>query len=263
MPRPSYYKNPTHGKADGMTGIQRASWIASQLYDDVSGKLEETTEGGEVLSYKKADGTSRVMGYPSVGGSRHWETGSGKPEEKPKDGGALFYKRADGSRTTSPLPPLINGSQAYLSEEQERNYAEGGRRSYRRMDGKPKPYAPPTVPADGYGIGDREAESTKETATSYIGPFDTLTMEQGTKIAHQQHNESMLEQLRMREQLQPQESLIAKGLAADNALKIPEAYTQPFCDFLTENPTVFHAVSHFETKLEKAGFKKVLILIRS
>jgi len=56
----------------------------------------------------------------------------------------------------------------------------------------------------------------------------------------------------------PQSSLIT-----DNALKIPEAYTQPFCDFLTENPTVFHAVSHFETKLEKAGFKKVRILILS
>lgn len=42
-----------------------------------------------------------------------------------------------------------------------------------------------------------------------------------------------------------------------HTLKSPEAYTKPFCDFLTENPTVFHAVSYFEEKLEKAGFKKV------
>jgi len=52
-------------------------------------------------------------------------------------------------------------------------------------------------------------------------------------------------------------SLITKGLGADNTLKVPEAYTQPFCDFLTENPTVFHAVDYFERKLGKAGFTKV------
>lgn len=58
-------------------------------------------------------------------------------------------------------------------------------------------------------------------------------------------------------------SLITKGLSeelrekVDNTLKSPEAYTQPFCDFLTENPTVWHAVSYFEGKLQKAGFQKV------
>ena len=53
-------------------------------------------------------------------------------------------------------------------------------------------------------------------------------------------------------------SLITKGLVREgNALKSPEAYTQPFCDFLTENPTVWHAVEYFEKKLQKAGFKKV------
>ena len=43
------------------------------------------------------------------------------------------------------------------------------------------------------------------------------------------------------------------------SLKSPEEYTQPFCEFLTENPTVFHAVDYFEKKLEKAGFKKVYL----
>jgi hypothetical protein len=43
-------------------------------------------------------------------------------------------------------------------------------------------------------------------------------------------------------------------------LKSPKEYTQPFCEFLTENPTVFHAVDYFEKKLEKAGFKKVYLL---
>lgn len=37
----------------------------------------------------------------------------------------------------------------------------------------------------------------------------------------------------------------------------PEAFTQAFCDFLTENPTVFHAVEYFEKKLQDAGFTEV------
>lgn len=58
----------------------------------------------------------------------------------------------------------------------------------------------------------------------------------------------------------PRRSLISKGLSVEeSALKSPEAYCQPFCDFLTENPTVFHAVDYIEKKLEKAGFKKVRI----
>jgi hypothetical protein len=54
-------------------------------------------------------------------------------------------------------------------------------------------------------------------------------------------------------------SLLTKALnmeGKDNSLKVPEAYTQPFCEFLTENPTVFHTVDHFEKKLSKAGFIK-------
>lgn len=36
-----------------------------------------------------------------------------------------------------------------------------------------------------------------------------------------------------------------------------EEYTQPFCEFLTENPTVFHAVDYFKRKLEANGFTEV------
>jgi aminopeptidase I len=42
----------------------------------------------------------------------------------------------------------------------------------------------------------------------------------------------------------------------NHTLKAPEAYTEPFCNFLTENPTVWHAVDYFEEKLQKSGFKK-------
>lgn len=37
----------------------------------------------------------------------------------------------------------------------------------------------------------------------------------------------------------------------------PEAFTTPFCEFLTENPTIFHAVDYFKGKLNRAGFTEV------
>ena len=40
----------------------------------------------------------------------------------------------------------------------------------------------------------------------------------------------------------------------------PEAFTKPFCDFLQENPTIFHTVDYFKTKLNNQGFKEVRAL---
>ena len=37
----------------------------------------------------------------------------------------------------------------------------------------------------------------------------------------------------------------------------PEKYTKPFTDFMTANPTVFHAVDAVAKDLEKAGYKKL------
>ncbi|KIJ50917.1 hypothetical protein M422DRAFT_27047 [Sphaerobolus stellatus SS14] len=37
----------------------------------------------------------------------------------------------------------------------------------------------------------------------------------------------------------------------------PDDYTQPFLDFINENPTVFHAVDYFSKRLDKEGFAKV------
>ncbi|KAJ2893695.1 hypothetical protein MKZ38_008319 [Zalerion maritima] len=37
----------------------------------------------------------------------------------------------------------------------------------------------------------------------------------------------------------------------------PDGFTEPFCDFLTNNPTIFHAVSHFKGQLSKAGFTEL------
>jgi len=47
------------------------------------------------------------------------------------------------------------------------------------------------------------------------------------------------------------------GQSVDDAPIDPAAYTKPFCEFLTDNPTIWHAVLYFEKQLEKAGFKKV------
>ncbi|KAI9825712.1 MAG: hypothetical protein M1826_006896 [Phylliscum demangeonii] len=44
----------------------------------------------------------------------------------------------------------------------------------------------------------------------------------------------------------------------DRAIHIdPKKYTGPFLSFLTENPTVFHAVAYYATRFEKHGFKKL------
>ncbi|KAI0122934.1 aminopeptidase I zinc metalloprotease-domain-containing protein [Xylariales sp. AK1849] len=37
----------------------------------------------------------------------------------------------------------------------------------------------------------------------------------------------------------------------------PEAFTKPFCHFLQENPTVFHAVDYFKTKMVKLGYTEL------
>lgn len=49
-----------------------------------------------------------------------------------------------------------------------------------------------------------------------------------------------------------------KGKPSTSAADIkPEEFTKPFCDFLTENPTIFHTVDHFKSKLNEAGYKEV------
>lgn len=49
----------------------------------------------------------------------------------------------------------------------------------------------------------------------------------------------------------------------ERTVKEPEEYTQPFCDFLTENPTVWHAVDYFKEKLVTGGYKMVSLEVIS
>ena len=47
-------------------------------------------------------------------------------------------------------------------------------------------------------------------------------------------------------------------ISATTAASIkPEAYTQPFLTFISENPTVFHAVDYFSKQLSSRGFTKL------
>ncbi|QSZ31231.1 hypothetical protein DSL72_000794 [Monilinia vaccinii-corymbosi] len=60
-------------------------------------------------------------------------------------------------------------------------------------------------------------------------------------------------------------SLIGNGLRVQEAkmakqeykLKEAEEYAEPFINFMTENPTVWHAIHYWENKLDKAGFTKL------
>lgn len=40
----------------------------------------------------------------------------------------------------------------------------------------------------------------------------------------------------------------------------PEEFAEPFCKFLQENPTVFHAVGYFKKKMGALGYKEVGVL---
>jgi len=66
------------------------------------------------------------------------------------------------------------------------------------------------------------------------------------------------------EQLRPTQLSRVSPVALRSGCKLcaaaagkPETFTQPFCDFLTDNPTVFHAVEYFKGKLAEAGFEEV------
>ncbi|KAK5631003.1 hypothetical protein RRF57_006718 [Xylaria bambusicola] len=41
----------------------------------------------------------------------------------------------------------------------------------------------------------------------------------------------------------------------------PEAFTEPFCTFLRENPTIFHTVDYLKTKMTSLGYKEVSVTV--
>jgi len=54
------------------------------------------------------------------------------------------------------------------------------------------------------------------------------------------------------------ENAKSKKIEGSSASQIqPESYTKPFLSFMSENPTVFHAVEYFSKRLESSGFIKL------
>lgn len=58
-----------------------------------------------------------------------------------------------------------------------------------------------------------------------------------------------------------EQSMTMRAEVVDNRVDAkdlrPEAFIKPYLDFMTENPTVFHAVDYFKEKLLKSGYKEV------
>ncbi|KAK4043451.1 peptidase M18 [Parachaetomium inaequale] len=58
-----------------------------------------------------------------------------------------------------------------------------------------------------------------------------------------------------------EQSMAMRADAVDNTVAAkdldPEAFIKPYLDFMTENPTVFHAVGYFKEKLVKVGYKEL------
>lgn len=49
----------------------------------------------------------------------------------------------------------------------------------------------------------------------------------------------------------------ASNVASTEAPVNPGAYSEPYCEFMTSNPTIFHAVDTFSKELEQHGYKKL------
>ncbi|KAL2143260.1 hypothetical protein VTI28DRAFT_10632 [Corynascus sepedonium] len=58
-----------------------------------------------------------------------------------------------------------------------------------------------------------------------------------------------------------EQSMTMRSETIDNTIDAkdlrPEAFTKPYLEFMTENPTVFHAVDYFKQKLLKVGYKEL------
>ncbi|MCJ1224596.1 hypothetical protein MMC12_001241 [Toensbergia leucococca] len=76
----------------------------------------------------------------------------------------------------------------------------------------------------------------------------------------------MTKQLPQRTPLPPQEPTLQPSLEPSHPLPTspnttsevkPESYTKPFLSFISDNPTVFHAVTHFSQQLESHGFAQL------
>ncbi|KAF7885242.1 hypothetical protein EAF00_011060 [Botryotinia globosa] len=141
----------------------------------------------------------------------------------------------------------------------------------------------PTNPNDGESFTTRESLPIRSLGGDSWGPPGSIESEERLE---QEKIETLFERMRKSYQFpsaqteinatsgaktlfeafhSPKDSLIPRNLdtkapsAAKHAtiLKDPEEYAEPFINFMTENPTVWHAIQYWENKLEDAGFAKL------
>lgn len=67
-------------------------------------------------------------------------------------------------------------------------------------------------------------------------------------------NQSVAQHTSSTDNTQPRQQRLNLDKPQENT---PASYTAPFLSFITENPTVFHAVSHYASRLSSLGFKKL------
>ena len=102
-----------------------------------------------------------------------------------------------------------------------------------------------------------------ESARTIGNPNSTSASNLTMESPNQRHSQSpgnKIQRTTSLEQLAPQSTCEARQQKQEKGTPLtikPEAYTQPFLNFLTENPTVFHAVSHMCKRLEDYGFIKL------
>lgn len=72
--------------------------------------------------------------------------------------------------------------------------------------------------------------------------------------AHVRNQQSCSDSIRIRhDQLRAAQQAIDTEISKTNA----ESYAEPFCDFMTTNPTAYHAVEALKAELDQAGYKEL------
>lgn len=104
---------------------------------------------------------------------------------------------------------------------------------------------------------------TKQRISSLRASIETLRLSDGDQLAEaryipapapQQLSQRPNAQQQQQSQLQPR--MVPSRTSSTDSID-PSKYSQPYCDFMTSNPTIFHAVDHFSKQLEQHGYKRL------
>ena len=101
------------------------------------------------------------------------------------------------------------------------------------------------------------AQSAQVSAQDYQMQLMLLEQQNKKRLMMARLEGDELNRMTDKQQKQNRGSSIGDRFFDEHPLKDPAAYTKPFCDFLTQNPTIWHAVGYFEKKLLDTGFKMV------